>query len=159
MPGLRDTAVVYALKALRFGVTYGALALTSTILVNYYNAQVLGKSNPPPWLMLFVPIWMAVDLGFNLVLLALAYMAALLFGFFPTGDVVLAAADYGASWLFNVIAMALIANEIYTSAFTDYTTQGQRAIRMLANIMLYVNVPLFLSPLYLIAAGFMEPVD
>jgi hypothetical protein len=147
-------AVVYAVKAVRMLLTWAALTFAKGIFVPLYNDAVYTKNNRPPSPLIFVFIYIGLDIGLNamlfVILIALKYMFKTRDNAFFINDKVLSAVlvDYALSTLLIIIIAAVVGVVIQKKKYFRYRFEGDRGIRAMSDMLLWLVNGILLIPFF-----------
>lgn len=146
--------VIYFLKAVRFALAWMALSISTKAFTSMYNSRVYVKNVDPPTPLLFVAMFVGIDLALNAGLLTLLWCASRLFkssaNDFPIDGYLLTA--WSVDLAFSEVVLALLsvvlAQIVYTKKAFRYRQEGDRGIRALGQMMLYSYAVLLFVPFF-----------
>lgn len=147
-------AVLYSLKVLRGLLLWAALGLAKSIFMPYYNTAVYANNKSPPHPLYFVLVFLGIDLALNIGIILILMLLRHIFQYtdsgFPIDQHVMHAiwTDYVLSMLLIAVLAMVIAAVIRRKKYFRYRFEGDRGIRAMSSMILWVSVAVLLIPFF-----------
>lgn len=153
---LKDPSVlmVYLLKVLRILLIWAALTFAKGIFLPLYNDAVYTQNKDPPHPIWFVALFIAFDMGLNLavyvLLMTLQFVFKSMDNDFIINDRVLKMAliDYVLSTTLITVLALVISVVIRRKKYFRYRFEGDRGIRAMSDMLLWVSTGVLLIPFF-----------
>lgn len=161
LDAIRDpgTQIVYALKAFRLFVAWYALKTAGGVFQGMYDRRVYTEERDPPPPAVFVGLFLAIDAAINiLVICALLFLKRMFKRFdneFPIDGTLLNAwaLDYAAVTLLVAVLALIIGEVVRTKKYFRYKYEGDRGIRSMQQMVMYVTCVVMVMPFFRLAYG------
>lgn len=147
--------LIYALKALRLLCAWASLRVASNVFQKMYRRQVYNELKDPPHTALFVALFVGTDLALNVVVLAFLGMTKFLFGNdadsgYPIDGQFLVkwGVDVAMSTTIVAVIALVIGSVIMNKKAFNFRYSGDRAIRAMQSMVLYVYAVILLVPFF-----------
>ena len=147
-------ALLYALKALRLLCAWVALRVASRLFEQMYRRAVYAELRDPPSPAVFVGLFLAADAALGAVVLSFLLLAKHLFS--DGGSDFPIDGPFVARWAVDFVAVSALAGAlglilgavVQNKKFFRYRYEGDRGIRSMQSVMLYVYAVLLLVPFF-----------
>jgi hypothetical protein len=154
-----DLMIMYGLKAVRVLVAWYALRVASKLFQAMYDKRVYAQDEDPPHPVAFIALFLAVDVACHLILLAVLMLAKTIFthiddSFPVTSHMISAwAFDYTAASALIAALALLIGEVVRRKKYFRYKYEGDRGIRAMQHMMLYVYIVVLFVPFFRLVGG------
>jgi hypothetical protein len=151
--------LIYGLKLLRLLIAWFALRVAGKVFQNMYDDRVYSRDDRPPEPIMFVAMFMGVDLALNVVVAAVLIFVKHLFktvdNEFPIDRHMLTlwGFDYLLSSLVVFAVAVIIGQVIKRKKYFRYKYEGDRGIRAMQQMVMYVYNVLLFVPFFRLANG------
>ena len=164
-PPLLDSATdpqliaIYVLKVIRVGIAWYSLRISASFFQSMYDRAVYTEQTDPPSSLYFVGMVLGLDLACNVIVLALLKFTSLVFSDptsgFPIDSQLLSAwmLDYGLSTLVVAVVSIIIAVVVQRKKYFRFKYEGDRGVRAMQQMILYVYCVLMFIPFFRLAHG------
>lgn len=147
--------MMYAVKLLRMLFVWASLHFAEHVFQLWYVRVAYGKNKDPPSPVYMIILFILIDLAMNLALLSVLYLLRTMFGSaphhgFPINDRFIYAfvVDYACTTLAIFALAAVIADIVRTKKYFRYRYEGERGIRALQIMTLYLSIIILLLPFF-----------
>jgi hypothetical protein len=154
-----QTLVIYALKGFRVLAAWYALKLAGGIFQGMYDRRVYTQEEEPPSPAVFVAMFLVADVTINLAVLLTLLFAKHLFkrvdNDFPIDGSLLSAwaFDYGMTTAVVAVVALIVGQVIRKKKYFRYKYEGDRGIRAMRQMLLYVVCVILFVPFFRLAYG------
>mgnify|MGYP006284610407 CR=1 FL=1 len=149
--------LMYAIKLLRMLFAWAALHFSEHVFQLWYVRVAFGQNRDPPNPAYMIVLFVLIDMAMNVALLAVMYLMRTMFstptGTFPIDDTFIFAfvVDYACTTLAIFAIAAVVAHVVRTKKYFRYRYEGERGIRALQMMTLYVSIIVLLLPFFRLA--------
>jgi len=149
--------LMYVIKLLRMVFAWAALHFAEHVFQMWYARVAYGENRDPPTPVMMIVLFLLIDVTMNAALLAVMFLLRLMFSSpsssFPIDDSFIWAyvVDYVCTTLAIFVISVIIANIVKTKKYFRYRYEGERGIRALKVMTLYVTVVIMLIPFFRLA--------
>jgi hypothetical protein len=150
---------IYILKLLRVVVGWCALRVASNVFQTMYEDRVYVRDTSPPHPAVFVGLFLGVDLAMNVVIFAILLFLKHIFkasdNTFPVDRQMLGAwgLDYAISTALVGLIALVIGEVIRRKKYFRYKYEGDRGIRAMQQMVMYVYCVMLFMPFFRVAHG------
>ena len=150
---------IYALKLLRLMGAWLALRIAGRVFQGMYDERVYSRDEQPPQPITFVGMFVGIDVALNLVLATVLVFAKYLFktvdNQFPVDGHLLSlwAFDYVVSTVVVAVIAIIIGQIIRRKKYFRYKYEGDRGIRAMQQMVMYVYCIMLFVPFFRLANG------
>ncbi len=146
--------MIYVLKVIIIGSIICSLFLGDKLFSEMYMKAVYANGEDPPNILIFIGIFIGLNLAFVLFLLTI--LVLLMFVFKGDGDDFIINGyliknflkDYSISTIFLLVFAIIIGMTIQNKRYFRYKTEGLRGIRALREIVMYLAIVIFAIPFF-----------
>jgi hypothetical protein len=150
---------IYALKLLRLMGAWLALRIAGRVFQGMYDDRVYSRDEQPPQPIVFVGMFVGIDVALNLVLATALVFAKYLFktvdNQFPVDGHLLSlwGFDYLVSTVVVVVIAIIIGQIIRRKKYFRYKYEGDRGIRAMQQMVMYIYCIMLFVPFFRLANG------
>ena len=151
--------ILYVLKVVRILVAWYALRVAGNVFQSMYSTAVYTRDMDAPTTTQFIGMFMAVDLAFNLLIAAVLVFCKHIFksvdNEFPVDSHLMSAwaLDYGLSSVVIFVLSYIIGQVVENKRYFRYKFEGDRGIRAMQQMVMYVYMVVMFIPFFRMTNG------